>query len=347
MTRSTTPLARWNSERDCWESLTDPADLLSGLSTVYSETLPISGSMRSGLVFARPTPAPRTPRFRVFVVAYAVGVGRREGWAESAGRVWGSADVVGGAHAADALSLLPTSVAAEGVKATTRQGVAQKSATGQVWLTNVAHDLVRPDLLPTPAAMNPNDGEGFDTWEARRLRVMETKQNGNGMGMPLAIAAQLLPTPTTAIATGGNAVRGGARSDEKLLPGIVQDDLAKPGTTTSVAEYEALWASLEDQSPFWRTVDGKDYWPAIERWSQVLGRPAPSPTLPDGKGGRHRLNPRLAEWMMGQADGHITAPEIGLTRNQQLKALGNGVVTQQALLALDIAWARRGEVITA
>jgi hypothetical protein len=37
--------------------------------------------------------------------------------------------------------LLPTPVAAEGVKATTRQGSAQKSKTGQVWLTNVAHDL--------------------------------------------------------------------------------------------------------------------------------------------------------------------------------------------------------------
>jgi DNA (cytosine-5)-methyltransferase 1 len=38
--------------------------------------------------------------------------------------------------------------------------------------------------------------------------------------------------------------------------------------------------------------------------------------------------------MMGLPAGHVTAPEIGLTRAQQLKALGNGVVPQQAALAL-------------
>ena len=37
---------------------------------------------------------------------------------------------------------------------------------------------------------------------------------------------------------------------------------------------------------------------------------------------------------MGLDDGHVTDPAIGLTRSQQLKALGNGVVPQQSLLAL-------------
>jgi DNA (cytosine-5)-methyltransferase 1 len=36
--------------------------------------------------------------------------------------------------------------------------------------------------------------------------------------------------------------------------------------------------------------------------------------------------------MMGLPAGHVT--EAGLTRNQQLKALGNGVVPQQAALAV-------------
>ena len=40
-----------------------------------------------------------------------------------------------------------------------------------------------------------NDGEGPDTWLARRERVKLTAANGNGMGMPLTIAVQLLPTP--------------------------------------------------------------------------------------------------------------------------------------------------------
>jgi len=78
------------------------------------------------------------------------------------------------------------------------------------------------------------------------------------------------------------------------------------------------------------------YEPAIRRWEQVLGRTAPSPTNPDGKNGSHRLSAQFVEWMQGLPAGHVTDPVIGLTRNQQLKALGNGVVPQQAALALRI-----------
>ena len=45
-----------------------------------------------------------------------------------------------------------------------------------------------------------------------------------------------------------------------------------------------------------------------------------------------RLSARFTEWMMGLPAGHVTS--VGLTRNEQLKALGNGVVPQQAALAL-------------
>ncbi|UAJ81587.1 DNA cytosine methyltransferase [Leifsonia sp. ZF2019] len=76
------------------------------------------------------------------------------------------------------------------------------------------------------------------------------------------------------------------------------------------------------------------YAAAVERWERVLGRRAPSPTRPDGKKGAHRLNPVFVEWMMGLPEGWLTAPEVGLTRAQQLKALGNGVVPQQAALAV-------------
>jgi DNA (cytosine-5)-methyltransferase 1 len=40
--------------------------------------------------------------------------------------------------------------------------------------------------------------------------------------------------------------------------------------------------------------------------------------------------------MMGLPDGWVTDPSIGISRNDQLKALGNGVVPQQAALALDV-----------
>ncbi|MFD4912772.1 hypothetical protein ACFWNR_06065 [Streptomyces virginiae] len=46
-----------------------------------------------------------------------------------------------------------------------------------------------------------------------------------------------------------------------------------------------------------------------------------------------RLNPLLVEWLMGLPAGHVTDVP-GLSRTAQLKALGNGVVPQQATAAL-------------
>ena len=93
----------------------------------------------------------------------------------------------------------------------------------------------------------------------------------------------------------------------------------------------------QDATPF-RDGNGVawgDYGPAIARWEHVIGRPAPAPTEP-GRTGNPRLAPRFVEWMMGLPDGHVTDPAIGISRNDQLKALGNGVVPQQAALALDV-----------
>jgi DNA (cytosine-5)-methyltransferase 1 len=38
--------------------------------------------------------------------------------------------------------------------------------------------------------------------------------------------------------------------------------------------------------------------------------------------------------MMGLPEGWVTDPAIGISRNEQLKACGNGVVPQQAIAAL-------------
>ena len=69
----------------------------------------------------------------------------------------------------------------------------------------------------------------------------------------------------------------------------------------------------------------------IERWEHTIDRPAPSPTEP-GRDGRPRLSPAFVEWMMGLPAGWVT--DSGIPRAAQLKALGNGVVPQQAALAL-------------
>lgn len=47
------PLAKWNPKRDCWEDM-GRIDLLSELLDVFSETFPISGMTRNGLVYVHP-----------------------------------------------------------------------------------------------------------------------------------------------------------------------------------------------------------------------------------------------------------------------------------------------------
>ena len=77
-------------------------------------------------------------------------------------------------------------------------------------------------------------------------------------------------------------------------------------------------------------TDWGPYAPAIHRWEQLRG-PAPAPTEVTARG-KHRLSPRFVEFMMGLPAGWVTS--IDISRNDQLKALGNGVVPQQAAAAL-------------
>lgn len=122
--------------------------------------------------------------------------------------------------------------------------------------------------------------------------------------IPLNAEVTLLSTPTAG--NGGQTSRGHDRIGELLLGGQVK-------------EIEAMsnW--------------GK-YSAAIARWEAVT-RPAPEPTEPNAKG-----NPRLAapfsEWMLGWPSGWCTDPAIGISRNDQLRIVGNGVVPQQAQAAI-------------
>jgi len=68
-----------------------------------------------------------------------------------------------------------------------------------------------------------------------------------------------------------------------------------------------------------------DYADAIARWEWASGRCAPA-TVTDSK-----LSSRFVEWMMGLPEGWVTG--VGLSRSQELKMLGNGVVPQQAAAA--------------
>jgi len=81
-------------------------------------------------------------------------------------------------------------------------------------------------------------------------------------------------------------------------------------------------------------VQWGQYEPAIRRWESVLGRCAPAPTEL-GRTGNPRLSARFVEFLMGLPVGHVTEVP-GLSRNEQLKALGNGVVPQQCAAAVRV-----------
>jgi len=112
------------------------------------------------------------------------------------------------------------------------------------------------------------------------------------------------------VTASGEAEAGGARSDAGGRGG------APSGGSSSGA-------------PAWR-----EYGPAVRRWERVTGRPAPHPTNALG-----RLSTTAVEWMMGLPAGHVTDVP-GLSRKEQLHALGNGVVPQQAEAALRLLLAR-------
>ncbi|MDT0472770.1 DNA (cytosine-5-)-methyltransferase [Streptomyces sp. DSM 41014] len=74
-----------------------------------------------------------------------------------------------------------------------------------------------------------------------------------------------------------------------------------------------------------------DFAPAVRRWEVLTAQPAPVPVEYGPRGGL-RLDARFAEWLMGIGRGWITNVP-GLDRGAQLKAIGDGVVPQQAFAA--------------
>jgi len=181
--------------------------------------------------------------------------------------------IVKGLVEGDPRVLMPTPVASEGTKASATQSSSRRAETGQVFLTNIIHDVA--------------------------------VKNGNRV--PLG---NLLPT---------TRAQNGEDRNNKIYP----RDASKPQNLEN-----ALANTLTETS---QTAWGK-FEPAIRRWEETLGRPAPLPTNPDGKDGAHRLSSKFTEWMMGLPEGWVTG--VGLTRNEELKACGNGVVPQQAEMAL-------------
>jgi DNA (cytosine-5)-methyltransferase 1 len=183
-------------------------------------------------------------------------------------------------------------------------------------------------LLPTPAVNDMGDGKTPPQWDEWTARMRTKHGNGNGHGKSLAVEAQrLIGTPTAGLGSGGgrrsHTFAPDSGSEREPNPRELIDVLPTPRATRGGSATETV-----RKLPF---TDFGPYTPAIRRWEHVLGRPAPSPTEP-GREGKPRLSSAFVEWMMGLPEGWVTDTDI--PRSAQLKALGNGIMPQQAALAI-------------
>jgi DNA (cytosine-5)-methyltransferase 1 len=80
------------------------------------------------------------------------------------------------------------------------------------------------------------------------------------------------------------------------------------------------------------TFDFGEWKSAVAKWSRIVGRAAPIPYVIVGD--KRKVSSFFVEWMMGLPEGWVTGH--GLSLSQELKLLGNGVVPQQARLALEL-----------
>ena len=123
--------------------------------------------------------------------------------------------------------------------------------------------------------------------------------------------------------------QGAARDDRALAP----DRRPRPQRTAWLAEQERrVGDAVEPGRGHLQRWGG--YAHAIARWEHITGRPAPAPALLTEAAGP-RPAPKFVEWLMGLPAGWVTDPAHALTPNQQITALGNGVLPLQAVLAID------------
>lgn len=228
----------------------------------------------------------------------------------------------------------------------------------------------RMPLLPSPVARDGDPGqrgEGSPEYWARRQTTRPTQ------GIPLGAVVRLLPTPTRGDAERGPAstnsrgevnlasvasellptpqaqdgdgrrgtpspriasdrLKGGRRNlpdATALLPSPRASDATNGGPEQGIASGDVALSSAVTGGRYGRYAD------AVARWEGIVGRPAPEPVEPTGRGGGWRLAPALPEWMMGLPAGYLTGH---LARPAALRLAGNGVCPQQAVAAFRMLW---------
>lgn len=293
------PIATWNPARGVWE--TTQVNLLCGHSEPYLETWPTSGIAVNGSVYelpmqVHPITVSESSLLRSPTASQGEGGALGEETARARGNTVGIRD-----NALDIAKMngLPVSRVVDNLMSTPTTMDAKATNdydTAQKFLSQGRQTCLTYELIPTPMS---RDYKG-DTSPHERNGVVQTDTVERAIFHSGEIK---LPTPTASDWKGANNSGSGSTSSV--------------GLATKIDNLETNWGKFE---------------PAIRRWEQVLGRPAPLPTKPDGKDGAHRLSSGFTEWMMGLPEGWLT--DVGLSRNEELKACGNGVVPQQAELAL-------------
>lgn len=243
-----------------------------------------------------------------------------EGRPESAGLVGGFNAAVSGDEPGVALLPTPTTSDGRGAKC---GGAHDENVRVPRLAAAVEVDLPREmELLPTPTTQDGANTAGPSQFKRNTLplnaevTLLPTPNASDGSGggqhpdkrvghSRQLIDYALLCTPSAADGGGGHLSRSGERNGELLLPGQAR-------------EMVTAWGKYE---------------PAIRRWETVLGKPAPPPTEPN-KNGNPRLSAAFSEWLMGWPEGWVTDPAIGISRNDQLRIVGNGVVSLQCEYAL-------------
>jgi hypothetical protein len=338
------PTLTWNSVRGVWEKA-GMANLLCEHWELFSATWQTSGMMRNGQVFELPTQARLTtdseslssPILRTPTASQGEGGALGEEEARKRGNTVGIRDNALDLAKLNGLpvsrvvdNLMPTPNTMDHLPARTPE---QKAANkGKGGYANVRETVVN-DLIPTPTTRDYKDGSE----PHERDGVVQTDTVARAV---FNSGEVLLPITRTSMKNGATAKEVAAgnpkfRIEAEVLLMPTPDAYAATRGGSSSPEYKKSRGSmvtLQDETE--KGTNWGKFEPAIRRWEETLGRPAPAPTKPDGKDGAHRLSSAFTEWMMGVPEGWITG--VGLSRNDELKACGNGVVPQQAELALRV-----------
>jgi hypothetical protein len=195
---------------------------------------------------------------------------------------------------------------------------------------------IAKNLLPTPNTM-----EHREVKTPEQIAALKAKSPGGYRNLRETVINELpmFPTPTTRDYKDSSQPheRDGKVQTDTVARAVFNSGEVLLGTPRA-GNYNSSSKQVELGAPKSRIEDqvlltnwGK-FEPAIRRWETIIGRSAPEPTKPDGKDNNHRLSSKFTEWMMGLPDGWITGHD--LKRNDELKLAGNGVVPQQAELAL-------------